>query len=267
MSDSTLQAQIDAAKAYEALFVPALFGQWVVEVADAVQIRPGQRVLDVGCGTGVLAREVTSRATPSGYVAGLDPSPGMLAVARDLAPTVDWREGVAESIPFPDQSFDTVVSQFGLMFFMDRHQALREMLRVLSPTGHLVVAVWDSLDNIPGYSAEVALLERLAGTRAADAVRAPFVLGDRQNLAKLFKDVGADSVKITTHQGTARFPGIRVMIEAELRGWLPVMGVLLTEDQISNILKEAENALGSYVTPEGRISFDVSAHIVVAKRT
>jgi SAM-dependent methyltransferase len=267
MSDATLQAQIDAAKAYEALFVPALFGQWVDEVADAAQIQPGDRVLDVGCGTGVLAREATSRATPTGYVAGLDPSPGMLAVAKDLAPTIDWREGAAESIPFPDQSFDTVVSQFGLMFFRDHHQALREMLRVLTATGRLVVAVWASLDNIPGYSAEVALLERLGGTRAADAVRAPFVLGDRQMLAKLFTDVGADAVKITTHQGTARFPSIRVMVEAELRGWLPVMGVLLTEIQITNILKEAENALRSYVTTEGRVMFDVSAHLVTAKRS
>jgi len=266
MSEPSLRAQIDAAKAYEALFVPALFGQWVPKVVDAAQIQPGQRVLDVACGTGVLAREVASRTGPTGFVAGLDPNPGMLAVAKDLTPTVDWRQGAAESIPFPDQSFDTVVSQFGLMFFMDRHQALREMLRVLTQAGRLVVVVWDSLDNIPGYSAEVALLERLAGTRAADAVRAPFVLGDPQNLAKLFKDAGAASVEITTSQGTARFPSIRVMVEAELRGWLPMMGVLLTEDQIDRILQEAEDALGSYVTAEGRVTFVAAAHLVTAKK-
>lgn len=265
MSEPSLRGQIDAAKAYEALFVPALFGQWVLKVVDAAQIQPGQRVLDVACGTGVLAREVASRTGPTGYVAGLDPSPGMLAVAKDLAPTVDWRQGAAESIPFPAQSFDMVVSQFGLMFFMDRCQALREMLRVLISAGRLVVVVWDSLDNIPAYSAEVELLERLAGTRAADAVRAPFVLGDRQNLAKLFRDAGASSVEITTRQGTARFPSIRVMVEAELRGWLPVMGVLLTEDQISRILQEAEDALGAY-TSEGRVTFDVAAHLVTAKK-
>jgi SAM-dependent methyltransferase len=190
----------------------------------------------------------------------------MLAVAKDLTPTIHWRQGAAESIPFPDQSFDTVVSQFGLMFFMDRHQALREMLRVLTQAGRLVVVVWDSLDNIPGYSAEVALLERLAGTRAADAVRAPFVLGDPENLAKLCEDAGAASVEITTSQGTARFPSIRVMVEAELRGWLPVMGVLLTEDQIKRILQEAEDALGSYITTEGRVTFDAAAHLVTAKK-
>jgi len=66
MSDTALQAQVDAAKAYEALFVPALFGQWVSRVADAAQVQPGQRVLDVACGTGVLARAIVSRAGPSG---------------------------------------------------------------------------------------------------------------------------------------------------------------------------------------------------------
>lgn len=71
----------------------------------------------------------------------------MLAVARQLEPAVDWREGFAESLPFPDESFDAVVSQFGLMFFTDRRQALREMLRVLVPGGRLAVAVWDSLEN------------------------------------------------------------------------------------------------------------------------
>ena len=224
MSEPTLQAQIEAANAYETLFVPPLFRQWAPKVADAAQIKPGQRVLDVACGTGILAREVASRTGPTGYVAGLDPNSGMLAVAKQFAPAVEWRQGAAESLPFPDRSFDVVVSQFGLMFFTDRRQALCEMLRVLTVGGRLVVAVWDSLANIPAYAAEVALVERIAGRRAADALRAPFVLGDRQNLATLFADAGTASVEVITRHGTAQFPSIRVMVEADLRGWLPVMG-------------------------------------------
>jgi SAM-dependent methyltransferase len=188
----------------------------------------------------------------------------MLAVAKRLAPAVEWRQGVAESLPFPDQSFDAVVSQFGLMFFTDRRQAIHEMLRVLSVGGHLVIAVWDSLDNIPAYATEVALLERVAGRQAADALRAPFVLGSRESLAGLFADAGAGGVEITTHHGRAQFPGLQAMVEADLRGWLPVMGVILTEDQIGQILEEAEDALSSYVTVEGRVIFDTSAHFVKA---
>ncbi len=261
-----LQAQIDAASAYEALFVPALFGQWAPKVADAAQIRPGQRVLDVACGTGILAREIARRIGSAGRVVGVDPSAGMIAVAKRLAPAIEWREGVAESLPYPDQSFDVVVSQFGLMFFTDRRQALREMLRVLAPGGRLAVAVWDSLDNLPAYSSEVGLLERAAGRQAADALRAPFVLGNRKVLATLFSEAGVTAAEITTHHGMARFPGIRTMVEADLRGWLPVMGVILTEDRIGRILQEAELALRDYSAADGRVTFQLSAHLVSATK-
>jgi SAM-dependent methyltransferase len=266
MSEPTLQAQIDAARAYEALFVPALFGQWAPIVADAARILPGQRVLDVGCGTGFLARDIASRIGSAGHVAGIDPSPGMLAVARQLAPAIEWHEGVAESLPFRDQSFEAVVSQFALMFFTERRQALREMLRVLTAGGRLAVAVWDSLDSIPAYASEVALLERMAGRQAADALRAPFVLGNRNDVTALFSEAGAATADITTHHGTAQFPSIRTMVEADLRGWLPVMGVILTEDLIGHILQDAEQALSAYATADGRATFTLSAHVVTAKR-
>lgn len=267
VSDPGLQDQIAAAEAYEQLHVPALFQQWAGRVLDAIKVKSCDRVLDVACGTGVLAREAAARVGSNGSVAGLDPAPGMLSVAKRLAPSVEWRQGTAESLPFSDQVFDAVVSQFGLMFFADRSAALREMLRVLTPKGRLAVAVWDSLANSPPYPIEVSILERIAGQRAADALRAPFGLGDRAELMSLFESAGVVSPLVTTRVGTARFPSIRTMVEADLRGWLPVMGVMLEEEQIQNILAEAESALSRYVVADGQVVFDSPAHIVTGTKS
>jgi len=259
---SAPEEAIAAAAAYEELHVPALFEQWAVRVVEAAGVRDGDRVLDVACGTGILAREAASRVGPHGSVAGVDPNPGMLFVAERLEPGVRWQEGVAESLPYDDGSFDAVVSQFGLMFFSDRSAALREMARVLAPGGRMAVAVWESLERSQAYPIEVELLERVAGPRAADALRAPFVLGDRTKLEKLLRSAGVESVEVTTHVGTARFPSIRTMVEADLRGWLPVMGVVLPEEQIQRILEEADRALTRHVTADGTVEFESPAHIV-----
>lgn len=213
----------------------------------------------------MLAREAAARVGPSGLVAGLDPDTGMLAVAGELAPAIDWRHGTAESLPYPAHSFDAVVSQFGLMFFSDREQALREMLRVLAPGGTLAIAVWDRLEHSPAWCDEVRRLDRFGGTRAGDALRAPFVLGDTAELTTLFERAGVASVGIATHVGTARFPSIRAMVEADLRGWLPVLGVTLDETQIARILSEAEILLEPYVWADGQVVFDASAHIVTGQ--
>jgi SAM-dependent methyltransferase len=266
MTTPQLQEQIAAAWAYEDLFVPALFRQWAPLLAKAADVGPGKRVLDVACGTGILARELAEQVGASGSVAGLDLMPGMLEVAKQIAPSIKWKQGAAENLPFPNQSFDVVVSQFGLMFFPDRTLALREMLRVLTPGGHLAVAVWDSLDGIPAIAEEVAILERIAGRAAADALRAPFTLGNKAELEQLAHAAGISKPMVNTNRGTARFPSIRTLVEADLRGWLPVMGVMLEEECIQRILDEADQAMRSYVDENGRAVFQISAHVLSGTR-
>lgn len=267
MTESIPQDQLDAARAYEALMVPALFGEWAPRVADAVPIQSGQRIMDVACGTGILARTLASRmSTGGGHIVGIDPAEGMLAVARQSQPVVEWLNGVAESLPASDESIDILVSQFGLMFFEDRHEALREALRVLRPGGRLAIAVWDTLEQNPAYADEANLVERLAGVPAANAIRAPFVLGNRVELQSLFENAGVESVNITTRKGGARFPSVRAMVEADLRGWLPLLGINLAEELIETILQEAERVLAPYVASDGSASFETSAHIVTGTR-
>lgn len=141
------------------------------------------------------------------------------------------------------------------------------MQRVLKRGGRLAVAVWASLDSSPAYAAEVDLLEHMAGKAAADAVRAPFVLGDTNQLTQLVASAGIEKVAVATQRGVARFPSIRFMVEADLRGWLPLMGVVLTEDQINRILQEAEHVLRAHVTATGTVACEIAAHLVTGTRS
>ena len=266
MESTQLREQISAAHAYEELFVPALFQPWAPLTVQAANIGPGDDVLDVACGTGVVTREAARLAGASARIAGLDLTPGMLAVAETITPDVEWQHGNAIDLPFPDQSFDAVVSQFGLMFFPDRGQSLREMRRVLRPGGRVAVTVWDDLDNNPTYAQEVALLNRMAGQAAADAIRIPYVLGNTNELEQMMRAAGFADIRIETSKDMARFPNIQTAIDADLRGWLPIMGVILDEPLIQAILAEAEQIFGRYVNAKGEFVFPVSAHIIRATR-
>jgi SAM-dependent methyltransferase len=253
------------AEVYDEMFVPALFQQWGPIIADAARIGPGESVLDVACGTGVLACAALDRVGPQGTVAGLDPNADMLSVARRKSTRIEWREGRAELLPFPDERFDAVVSQFGFMFFEDRPAALREMMRVLRPDGRMAVAVCDTLDHSPGYATLANLLQRLFGDRIADAFRAPFVLGDRDRLLSICAAAGIADAKVTQHIGRVRFASIKSLIATE-RACVWTLGGMLDDAQFAELLTEAEQALKPFVGRAGAIAFEMPALVLTASR-
>jgi ubiquinone/menaquinone biosynthesis C-methylase UbiE len=267
MSDPSLQAQVDAATTWEEFCVPALgIAAWASRVADAAHLQAGDRVLDVACGTGVLARAAAARVRAGGSVAGVDINPGALSVAARVAPEIEWRQGAAESLPYADAAFHAVVSQFGLTFFADRQAALREMMRVLAPGGHLAVAVWGTLDDTPGYAAFVACLQPFIGEQATAVVRSPFALGDPRELSALFATAGMASAVVTSQRGTARFSTLRAWVQTDIKRWLRIAQVRLDEGQFAALLAEAERALRSFVTANGTVEFAMPAHIVTARK-
>ena len=210
MTERAWQVSAEAAKIYEARSVPAIFEEWAPRIADAVAADQCHRVLDVACGTGVVARECARRGAT---VTGLDFNEGMLSVARSISPDIDWRQGDACDLPFEDGSFDAVVCQFGLMFFPERKKSLGEQWRVLAPDGRLAVSTWDAIEQIPIYGAMVGLIKRHADGDAVEAFRATFWLGDKTNLSNVFSAAGITDFEIHTHTGINRFASVGEFVE------------------------------------------------------
>ena len=249
------QVTATAAEIYNSFFVPALFSQWTAVVLDAADVQPGHSVLDVGCGTGVLSVAARERVGASGRVAGVDPNDGMLDVARRDEPSLEWRTGVAEQLPYPGSEFDRVVSQFALMFFTDPALALAEAARVTRSDGHIVFAVWDRFENNVGYARLADLIERLFGAAAARSLRAPFQLGDDTTLVDIASH-GIIDPKVTAHRGTARFESLDAWLHTEIRGW--TLADEIDDAGYAELLDAAGQDLGDLASATG-VEFDVSA--------
>ena len=266
--DQTVSEELVAAgRGYEDLFVPALFDVWTDHLIGGANVRAGANVLDVACGTGVLARKALAVVGANGRVVGADPAPGMLAAAREIEPGIEWVLCGAEALDLGDGLFDCVISQFGMMFFADRRKSVDEMMRVLKPGGSLAVAVWRSVDHNPAYADVIAVLEEHVGTAAADALRLPFCLGDAGVVTDLLSDTGFDDVTVATVTESARFPNSRRMVEAELRGWLPLFDIFLSEEEINGVLIASDKVLGKYRRPSGEAVFPTSAHLFTARKS
>jgi len=178
-----------AAENYERHFVPTIGTPFAERLLDAAALTPGERVLDVACGTGIVARLGREHVGPTGSVAGLDPTPGMVELARQIASEgIDWYEAPAEAMPLPDGTFDVVLCSLGLQFFEDKARGVREMHRVLAPAGRAVVGTPGPTP--PLMAAIEAALATHVGSAAAYFVEAVFSVHDPEEARVLFTGAG-----------------------------------------------------------------------------
>ena len=191
------------ADVYEGVLVPSIFEPWSQEiVARARPIGPSDRILDLGCGTGIVARKLRERLGGGARITGVDANAEMIAKARSLAPDVDWREANAMSLPFDDASFDLVVCQQMLQFAPDPGVALAEARRVLAPGGRLVLATWRPRHELPFFETLGEIAERHLGTSNEKRFR----LGDDLALRTLLVEAGFTDVGIETVTRTELHP-------------------------------------------------------------
>jgi ubiquinone/menaquinone biosynthesis C-methylase UbiE len=191
------------AELYERVLVPTIFAPWAHELIERARpIGPSDRILDLGCGTGIVARLLRERLGGAGRITGVDASPDMLAVARVHAPELDWREGNAMALPFADASFELVVCQQMLQFVPDRAAAAREIRRVLAPGGRLIAATWRARHEQPLFETLGVIAERHLGP----AVDKRFALGDDAELAALLAGAGLTDVRVEIVTRTERHP-------------------------------------------------------------
>lgn len=260
-----------APELYQRYLVPAVTAIWAADLAEQADLRPGERVLDVACGTGVVARIASKRVGSAGQVAALDINAGMLAVARSLplatGTAISWHEGSVLALPFATATFDVVLCQLGLQFFPDQPAALQEIRRVLIPNGRLALNVFGPIEHNPATHALADALDRRMYLGASAAKRTEHILADTRKLDALITAAGFRNVEIRTASKIVRFPSptdyVRIQLAATpLATLIAQYDAARRERLIAALIEDLSAALAPYVGDEG-LAFPQEVHSVV----
>jgi ubiquinone/menaquinone biosynthesis C-methylase UbiE len=256
-----------ASAGYERVMVPAVFAVWAKDLVETAALAPGMHLLDVACGTGIVARFAAAQVGATGHVVGLDANEPMLAVARaqpaPMGAQIEWRQGDATRLPFPDEQFDRVLCQHGLQYVPDRAAALREMRRVLTPDGQLAVSTFSQSIGYQIFQSTAALF---VGEKSAAVMREPFALSDLDELSRLIKIAELSIVQTHTKTLPAHFAAAGDFIEYQLGGRLANAVSTLSPDTRTDLVVALHKAFEPYVSSDG-LAFPMEAHVVIAQKS
>jgi SAM-dependent methyltransferase len=261
------QVTAEAAELYERYPARYILGPWAPLLVDAAALARGERVLDVACGTGLVARIAAQRVGPAGRVVGVDLNPGMIAVARSLpapiAAPIEWLERSALDLRLPDASFDAVLCQQGLQFFPDKLAALRQMRRVLVHSGRLALSVWIGIGPYHGAVGEA--LARYVGNAAAMKFCASRQVPAKDELQRLAIDAGFSDVEVRVSRLDLHLPHLDQFVLHHLAS-TPVAAIVAAANP------EARNKIGTavmkqlqcYADADG-VTYPEETHVLTAR--
>lgn len=249
------QALPNFAETFERVLVPAIFERYARDLVERARpLGPSDRILDLGCGTGIVARILRERLGGGARITGLDVNAQMIAKAKAIAPDIEWREGNATALPFADGSFEVVLAQQVLQFVPDRAAALREIKRVLVPGGRLIASTWRARAYQPLFEALGVIAEKYLGPGSDKR----WTL-EAAELRDLAGEAGFVDVKLDLASLEERYPAFPIGPSTAAAGYTAIEPAVMAA-----IEAESKAALAAFTTPNGEITNRSVTNVLVS---
>lgn len=254
-------------ESYERWIVGPLFRPFAELTVEQLAVTQDESLIDIACGTGIVSRVARERLGSSARIVGIDVSPGMLAVARRVAPDIDWREGDAGALPLADgERFDVAVCQQGLQFFPDKPGATAEMRRALTQGGRLAVSTWRPDDEMPVFRD----LRRIAEHHLGPVADQRHAFGEAGPIETLLGEAGLRDIRSVTLTRTVRFADIAAFLRMNAMALVGMSAAgKAADDRERARLVEAivgdSFPVANRHTEMSVLAFEVSANLVTAR--
>jgi len=245
-----------------------LFEPHAADIAKRVATRRPRKVLEIAAGTGIVSRQLLKALPIETSLTVTDLNAPMLEYARNKSASpgrnVEWRQADAQELPFPDESFDTVVCQFGVMFFPDKRRGLLEFNRVLEKGGVLIFSVWDSFDSNPVQSIAHSTIGTFFQADPPDFYEVPCGMGNKVEVGGLVEDAGFKEIAIETVSLTGSSDSARSAAQGLVKG-NPVInairdrGTTDVDEIVLALARALEERFGA-----GPLHVPLRAHVVSA---
>jgi ubiquinone/menaquinone biosynthesis C-methylase UbiE len=260
--------QVSFPEMYERWLVGPLFQPWAELLLGRAQLQEKDRVLDVACGTGIVARLAKRQLGNSARVTGVDLSQPMLDVAKSIDASIAWRAGNAAALPIgDDEKFDVIFCQQGLQFVPEKAAAIGEMRRVLAPRGRAFIATWCSIGDQSPFFSE---LHRVAERHLGSVIDQRHSFGDAAALERLLHDAGFRDVAVEALSLPIRFADGATFLRLNTMAivGMSAAGKNMSEEeraQVVNRIIEESSAVAKPYTQGEALAYDIRSNVATAR--